>query len=300
MPTISPRRSSSASRPSSPSCESLVNGLPQARDRRPRGSPRRRRAGAMQSRAFDASIPPIATPARRPRRRSRAARRARSAGRRRPSTASPRPGPRRGSRRPRRRACSSVDDRTAEQQARGARTLGAGIALAEVHAVRAERERGLHVVVDDERHAERAPMPSPRSTTSSVEAPLTRSCTTVAPAATARSCLSQVRRRGRGPSREARPRVERAGIERGQRVVEVDVERARAPGAAAQRPRRRRRTRPAPRPPPRAGAPRLTARNAARHRARHAAGPGDRGEQRVAVRDRDDSLAVGDVIDRAR
>ena len=66
----------------------------------------------------------------------------------------------------------------------------------------------------------------PRATTSAVGA-FTRSCTTVAPAVDRARAPSRGRRRSRAPSRDLRARVERLRVERGERVVEPDVERAR-------------------------------------------------------------------------
>ena len=160
----SPRRSSSASRPSSPSCESLIDHLAE-RARVARGADhgdagRARgdaRAGVRRVDAADRDHGD-----RRPRRRSRRARRGRSAGRRRPSTASPRSG---------RRRCTSAPERapaiasptshadTPEQQPGAERTLGAVVVAAEVDAVGPEPDRRLDVVVDDEHRVELAERP---------------------------------------------------------------------------------------------------------------------------------------------
>ena len=132
-------------------------------------------------------------PGRRPRRRSRAE--PASADRRDPrppSRASPRPARRRGSRR-RPRAPPRASPPTGRAAARAARARSAPWSpWPRCTPSAAECERSVDVVVHDERRRPSARKPRPRSTTTSVGA-LTRSCTTVAPAATARFAVSRSR-----------------------------------------------------------------------------------------------------------
>ena len=67
--------------------------------------------------------------------------------------------------------------------------LGACVGLAEMHAVGAERDRRVDVVVDDERHAELGEARDRARRRPRVGA-FTRNCTTVAPAATACCAVS--------------------------------------------------------------------------------------------------------------
>src|SRR5579862_2119898 len=154
-----------------------------------------------------------------------------------------------------------------------------------------------------------SPKARPRSTTSAVDA-LTRSWITVAPAATASRAVSRsatiactlipppeppsnnllLARFGPGAG------VEGCGVERREGVVEVDVEAARPLrihrcifACDAECDKRLDR-----------GVERSRdGEEAPGHGARHAARAGDRREQRMAVRDCDDALAVGDMVDRA-
>ena len=172
-------------------------------------------------------MPPIATTGTADRTADGAAgRRARSPAPRRPSTASPRPGRRRGSRPPPRAPAPGLATDRPSSSPRAAASSAPSVALPEMHAVRAERERGGDVVVHDERHSELRE---------------------------AVAALDDVGRRGlhaqlhdRRPGRDRSPRrlevadervhshavITRAlassvpGVERGERVVERDVERA--------------------------------------------------------------------------
>ena len=155
-PTISPRRSSSARSPSSPLSESLINRLLTFGSVAARIVATPAAPAPMQAAAFDASMPPIAITGTRT-----AAQIARS-----PS----RPDRRRGVRLRRRlpdrpdaevvgvrglsASSSDVTERPSRRPAARARA-GSAIVLAEMHAVGAERERRVDVVVDDERDTER-------------------------------------------------------------------------------------------------------------------------------------------------
>ena len=134
----------------------------------------------------------------------------------------------------------------------------------------------------------------PSSTTCAVGAPFRRSCTTVAPpAAAARAVVSSATIAC--SFTDSRAVAERAWIERGQSVVEGDVEAARAfglDGGVLARDAE--------------GDQRLdgsleaivlAGEEAAGQRGRHAARPRDRREQLVTVRDRRVSLTVRDVVD---
>ena len=165
-----------------------------------------------------------------------------------------------------------------------------------MHAVGMQLERGLDVVVDDERHAELAEARA-RAARSPPSPALTRSCTTVAPAVTAQRAPSRCADDRVHLHRVRALRVERRGIERRQRVVQADVERAGALGVTrsllagdAERDERlcRRFERPVG----------VDGEEAAGERARDAPRAGDRGEHRVAVLDRDRPPAVRDVVDR--
>ena len=221
------RRSSSASRPSSPSCESLVNGLPAAVGRWPRGSRRRRRRRRGCSRPRSRHRCRRSRPReRRPQRRSRASPSrpiggpASSLRRRRPDRAR-----RRGSRR-RRRAPPRRTRRPAEQQPRRARLAAPASPWPRCTPSAPSASAAPTSSLTTKVGAERARSRCPRATTSAVGA-FTRSCTTVAPAATRAPRRLRGPRRSRAPSCEPRPSVERARVERGERVVERDVERAR-------------------------------------------------------------------------
>ena len=252
-PAIRPRRSSSASRPSSPTCESLIDRPPQRgirrRADRPRRRPRRRECTRRRSRRRCRRSPPpgTATAAQIAREPVEAER----AGRRPPSTASPRSGRRRGSRRPPRRACSKLDGGAAEQQPRLARALGARVGLAEVHAVGAELERRVDVVVDDEGRRRARGSRAPRATTSSVGA-FTRSWTTVAPAVDRATRRLEVADDRVNLSRHLRPPVERRPGRAPRARRRAPTWNEPGPFASRPRPRRRRRRRRAPRPRARA------------------------------------------------
>ena len=136
-----------------------------------------------------------------------------------------------------------------------ARALGARVGLAEVHAVGAELERGVDVVVHDERRAElaeaarRARRPRP-------SAPSRAAARPSRPPSTARARRLEVGDDRVHPHDSLRPPVERRGVERGERVVERRRGTSPAPSRRARRPRPRRRTRRAPRRRRRAASPR--------------------------------------------
>ena len=117
------------------------------------------------------------------------------------------------------------DHRPAQEQARGAGTIRPLVGLAEVHAVGAELERGVDVVVDDERRAQLAEA-APRATTSSV-GPLDAQLHDRRPAATARRAVSRSSTMAWTLTTPSPARRAGRGVERRERVVEVDVEAAR-------------------------------------------------------------------------
>ena len=214
----------------------------------------------MQSAAFDASTPPIATtgtvtdmqiscepvePDRRGRRPLR---------RRRPDRAGADVG---GARELGDGRLAARRGREAEQEPRRERPLGALVAAAEVDAVGPELERRLDVVVDDERRVElpeRPPDLDQLRRRRALQAQLDDGRAAGDRGLRGREVLDD-----RVHSHRI-ARVQRVRVERGERVVERDVERARAPGTRRPLPRPRRRRRRAPRRRPRAAPPASPAR----------------------------------------
>ena len=232
-PTISPRRSSSASsaeltelrEPRQP--PSSAPGSVAARITATPAAP-----APMQAAAFEASMPPIATTGT-----STAAQIARS-----PSRPSGGVGVGLRRRLPDRADAEVVGvgrerllERSSPSGRAGARPRARSppvVALAEMHAVGAELERRVDVVVDDERRAERA-RSRRRARRPRRSAPSRAAGRRSRPPRPPRA-PSRDPRRSRAPSRDpARPPVERRRVERRERVVEA--RRGTSPGPCAPR-----------------------------------------------------------------